>query len=392
LQLLAQGTTLRVGTIVDAPQYPTRAAVLPLESFDDDFRRTIDELAGLRFNTVFLPSSLYPDLEDTEIGPLVQGAYAYCRARFVDPVPLIETFGDNTLAAAIDPNFTEGIYVLELPVEVDNLRRLHLPYDRLLVNDSTVPQVRTGKGYKILRVDRDFVYESLAPPIIQLLGRAPVQTGETLLITADVVDGSIASTGASCPSDTAAWLLTEKVLGKIYELLSPTGVHLGQRGAGYLNLDSRCLARETPNALLLADAFQKGYDIVRNLDKNAQLYLWGDHFSPFQRAGELDAMKAAEFLPKDVVVLDWWHRGATDYDTWRVTQGIRFFDQLGLKTLGAVRDDPLNIQQMAAMNLDFPRRFQGIVHELGAGYGDGRYLAAEAGWTGTTAMGILADD
>ncbi len=389
LQLLAQSTTLPVGTIIDAPAYPTRAAVLPLESFDDTFRSTIDQLANVRTNTVFLPSSLYPDLDDSEIQPLVSGAYDYCRARFVNPIPLVETFGDRTLAAVIDPNFLEGIHVQELTVEVDDLRRVQLPYDRILVNESTKPQIRTGKGYKVLREERDYVFESLAPPVIQLMGKAPVQSGETLLITADVVDLSLASTGASCPSDTAAWLVTEKVLGKIYTILKPTGVHLGQSGAGYLNRDSRCLAREMPNALLLADAVQKGYDIVRNLDDKAQLYIWGDQFSPFQRARELDTMKAVEYLPKDIVVLDWWYRGATDYDEWRVEQGIRFFDQYGLKTLGAVRDDPLNIQQMSSMSLDFPKRFQGIVHDCRSGQAaNGRYLAAAAGWQGTTALGI----
>ncbi|MCF6286708.1 MAG: glycoside hydrolase family 20 zincin-like fold domain-containing protein, partial [Candidatus Hydrogenedentes bacterium] len=392
LQLIAQNTTLATATIIDAPEHPTRAAILPLESFDADFRDTIDELAHLRFNTVFLPSSLYPDLEDEEIQPLLKGAFAYCRARFVEPIPLVETFGAHTLAAEIDPNLLEGVYIEEVPIVVDDLRRLHLPYDRILVNESTTPGLRTSKGYKILRKDRDFVFESLAPPIIQLKGKAPVQTGATLLVTADVVDRSLASTGASCPSDTEAWILTEQVLDRIYAHLSPVGIHIGQTGAGYLNRDSRCLAREMPNALLLADAVQKSYDIVRNFDKKARIYMWGDHFSPLQQARSLDAMRAAEYLPKDITVLDGWHHGASDYDTWRVEQGIRFFDQYGLKTLGVVQDDPLNTQQVATLKRRFPRRFRGIVHRFGNAPDDGRYLAAEAGWQGVTALGTPSAD
>lgn len=388
LQLLAQETTLSTTTIVDEPTYPTRAATLPLESFDDHFRDTVDEMARLRINRVFLPSTLYPDLEDTEINPLLTGAYAYCRSRFIDPIPLVETFGNETLAARIDPNFLEGKHIVEYPVVVDALRRIHLPFDRILVNESTSPQIRTGKGYKVLRVERDFEIESLAPPVIQLKGKAPVQTDETLLVTADVVDHSLAVTGASCPSDTGVWLLTEQMLAKIYTHLSPTGIHIGQTGTGYLNQDSRCIAREMPNALLLADAVQKSYDIVRHLDKRAQVYLWGDQFNPFQQAYGLDAKGAAAYLPKDVVILDWWHQGATDYDQWRVAQGIRFFDQYGLNTLGVVRDDPLNIRQFATMNLSFPRRFQGIVHRIGDPAHDGRYLAAQAGWEGTTLLGL----
>ncbi len=388
LQLLAQDSALATTTIIDEPTQPTRASVLTLESFDDEFRTTIDELAGLRINQVFLPSSLYPDVEDSEIQPLLSGAYAYCRSRFIDPIPLIETFGNETLAARIDPNFLEGKHLVEYPVVVDTLRRIHLPFDRILVNESTTPQIRTGKGYKVLRVERDFTFESLAPPVIQLKGKAPVQTDETLLITADVVDHSLAVNGASCPSDTGVWLLTEQVLKKVYAHLSPTGIHIGQTGTGYLNQDSRCIAREMPNALLLSDAVQKSFDIVRRLDKRAQVFMWGDQFNPFQQAYGLDAKGAATYLPKDIIILDWWHHGATEFDTWRVTQGIRFFDQYGLKTLGVVRDDPLNIRQFATMNLSFPRRFQGIVHRIGDPANDGRYLAAQAGWEGATLLGM----
>ncbi len=388
LQLLAEDSALSTTTIVDEPTLPTRASVLSLESFDEEFRHTIDELTQLRINQIFLPSSLYPDVEDTEIQPLLTGAFAYCRSRFIDPIPLVETFGSDTLTARIDPNFLEGKHLIEFPVVVDALRRIHLPFDRIIVNESTTPQIRTGKGYKVLRVERDFEIESLAPPVIQLKGKAPVQTDETLLVTADVVDHSLAVTGASCPSDTGVWLLTEQILTKVYTHLSPTGIHIGQTGTGYLNQDSRCIAREMPNALLLADAVQKSYDIVRHLDKRADVYMWGDQFNPFQQAYGLDANGAAAYLPKDVVILDWWHQGATEYDQWRVTQGIRFFDQYGLKTLGVVRDDPLNIRQFATMNLSFPRRFQGIVHRIGNPAHDGRYLAAQAGWEGATLMGI----
>ncbi len=392
LQLLAQSTTLPTATIIDEPVYPTRAMVIPLEGFDNEFRAAIDEAAKLRQNTVFLPSSLYPDLEDTEIQPILKEAYAYCRARFVEPIPLVETFGDKTLAATIDPNFLEGLSVRELPVEVDDLRRVHLPYDRILMNESTMPQLRTAKGYNVLRLDRDFVFESVSPPIIQLKGKAPVQTGETLLLTADVVDLSIASNGASCPSDTGVWLLTEKIIQGIYTHLAPVGIHLGQTGVGYLNRDSRCLAREMPNALLLADAVQKSHDIVKNIDEKATLYMWGDQFSPFQRAQSLDAIQAAEYLPKDIIVLDWWFKGATAFDRWRVEQGLRYFDQFGLKTLGVVRDDPLNIQQFATMNIHFSQRFKGIVHQNEGTGNDGRYLAAEAGWQGSTSLGTPLTD
>lgn len=397
LQLLEQSPTsenntltVDAGMIIDAPLYRTRAACFTLESFDQDFTQWIDHLADLRYNLVFLPSPLYPDLDDAEILPLLKSAYDYCRSRFVEPIPLVETFGENTLAATIDPSLWEGIYMEELPVVVDDLRRLVLPYDRILESDATHPRLRTETGYKILRKDRDYDFESYAPPVIQLKGQAPVQTGETVLISADIVDLSVAATPASCPSDAEAWLITERVLELVYTHLSPRGIHLGQTGAGYLNRDSRCLDREAPNALVLADAVQKGYDIVRKYDRKADVFIWGDHFNPMQRALELDAIKAPEHLPKDITILDWHYRSASYYDVWRVEQGIRYFDQFGFDTMGVVRGDPLNVAQFAAMKSRYPQRFRGIVFRPESPGESGEYGAALAGWSGTTLLGSLA--
>ena len=378
---------LDAGLVIDAPVYRTRAAVFPLESMDATFEAYVDQMAALRYNTLFLPSTLYPDLEDSEIQPMLVGAYAYCRSRFIEPIPLVETFGGETLAAKIDPNLLEGIYREELPVEADNLRRLNLPYDRILETAGTQPRLRTGAGYKILRKDRDYVFESYAPPVIQLTGQAPVQTGEIVLVSADLVDGSVAATRASCPSDAETWLITERVIQGIYTHLNPRGVHLGHTGTGYVNRDSRCLEREAPNALILADAVRKGYDIVRKLDRKADIFIWGDHFNPMQRALDLDALKAPQQLPNDITVLDWHYRSDSYYDVWRVDQGIRYFDQFGLDTMGVVRGDPLNVAQFAAMKRTYPRRFRGLVFRPSDPADWGAYAAAQAGWAGNTLLG-----
>ncbi len=383
--------TLDGGTIIDAPVYRTRASLLPLEAFDEAFKSAIDRLATLRFNQVFLPSSRYPDLENGETQALLTEAYAYCRARFVEPIPLIESFGSATVVAGMDPNLLEGSYVEELPAVVDDLRRVHLPYDRILDCDSSRPRVRTAKGYAVLRQDRDYVFESYAPPVLQLKGQAPVQTGDTLLITADLVDLSQANTPACCPSDTNTWLMLEKLMTEVYTHLKPRGVHLGHSGAGYLNRDSRCIERGMPNDLILADAVQKGTDIVRNLDRKADVFIWGEHFNPLERAIELDAVKAAQQLPKDITVVDLHVEGAAWYDLWRIEEGLNFFDQFGLDTLGAVRSDPLATARYGTMKGEHSQRFRGLLHYPVPGDEGGQYAAAQAGWEATTLLGSLDD-
>lgn len=385
----AQELTLEGGTIIDAPVYRTRASLLPLEHFDDAFKAAVDHLADLRFNLVFLPSSLYGKLDAPENQTLLADAYAYCRMRFVEPIPLMETFGAETLVASIEPNLLEGTYVEELPAVVDELRRVHLPYDRILDSESTHPRLRTAKGYAVLRKDRDYVFESYAPPVIQLKGQAPVQTGDTLLITADLVDLSQANTPACCPSDTRTWLMLEKILTDVYTLLKPAGIHLGQSGAGYLNQDSRCRERGMLNALLLAEAVQKGTDIARKLDPKAEIFIWGEHFNPLQRALELDGVKAAQQLPKDITVLDAHLKGDAYYDEWRIKAGLDFFDQFGVDTMGVVRSDPLAVAEYAVVKREHPQRFRGLLHYPIAGDDGGQYAAAQAGWEGTTLLGSL---
>lgn len=396
LQLLA-GTqtsgeevrTLDSSTIIDAPVYRTRASLLALEHFDEAFRASVDRLAALRFNLVFLPSSHYTGLDNTDTQALLGEAYAYCRARFVEPIPLIETFGAETVVADLEPNLLEGTYVEELPAVVDELRRVHLPYDRILESETTQPRLRTARGYSILRKDRDYVFESYAPPVIQLKGQAPVQTGDTLLITADLVDRSRSNTPACCPSDTRTWLMLEQIMAGVYTHLKPKGVHLGQSGAGYLNGDSRCRERGMPNDLILADAVQKGADIVRKLDRKADVFIWGEHFNPLQRALELDGVKAAQQLPKDITVLDAHYAGASYDDVWRIEEGLKYFDQFGFDTMGVVRSDPLAATRYAAMKREHPQRFRGLLHHPVPGDEGGQYVAAQAGWEGATLLGSL---
>lgn len=384
-----QELTLEGATIIDAPVYRTRASLLTLEQFDDAFKAAVDQLAALRFNLVFLPSSLYAAVDEPGNQKILADAYAYCRMHRVEPIPLIETFGADTLVARIEPNVLEGTCVEELPAVVDELRRVHLPYDRILDSDSTHPRLRTAKGYAVLRKDRDYVFESLAPPVIQLKGQAPVQTGDTLLITADLVDLSQANTPACCPSDTQTWLLLEHILTGVYTLLKPAGIHLGHTGAGYLNQDSRCRERGMPNALLLADAVQKGTDIARKLDPKADIFIWGEHFNPLQRALELDGVKGAEQLPRDITVIDSHMNGDSYYDEWRIKAGLDFFDQFGLDTMGVVRSDPLAVAEYAAMKRAHPQRFRGMLHYPIPGYECGQYAAAQAGWEGATLLGSL---
>ncbi|MBL7647227.1 MAG: hypothetical protein JNK74_13650 [Candidatus Hydrogenedentes bacterium] len=380
------------GTIIDAPVYRTRASLLPLEQFDDGFKSAIDGLAELRFNHVFLPSSHYTALDDAEVRATLVDAYAYCRARFVEPVPLIESFGADSVVAGLDPNLLEGTYVEEFPAVVDELRRVHLPYDRILDCASSRPRVRTAKGYAVLRQDRDYVFESYAPPVLQLKGQAPVQTGDTLLITADLVDLSQANTPACCPSDTNTWLLLEKLMAEVYTHLKPRAIHLGHSGAGYLNRDSRCIERGMPNDLILADAVQKGTDIVRNLDRKADVFIWGEHFNPLDRAIELDGVKGAQQLPKDITVVDLHIEGASWYDLWRIDEGLSFFDQFGVDTLGVVRSDPLAAARYAAMKREHPQRFRGVLHYPVPGDAGGQFAAAQAGWEATTLLGSLDTD
>jgi hypothetical protein len=191
-----------------------------------------------------------------------------------------------------------------------------------------------------------------------LKGQAPVQTGDTLLVTADLVDLSQASTPACCPSDTRTWLMVEQLMTGIYTHLKPRGVHLGQTGAGYLNRDSRCLERGMPNDLILADAVQKGTDIARKLDKNAEVFIWGEYFNPLQRAMELDVLKAPQLLPKDITLLDTHYQSHSFYDAWRIEEGIKYFDQFGFDTMGVVRSDPLAVARYAAMKGAHPQRFR----------------------------------
>ena len=387
-QLLERSLQLPCAMVVDAPRYPLRAAYEPLCFLDSDFAERLRRYARLRYNTLFLPSADYLRLDKQDVRQNVYNVFMYCRGLFIEPVPYIETFGGSTIVLNVNRDLAEGVYREDEAHTIAADGSVRLPCPRILDTAHARPRVTDVKG-RTLRRGQDYGVASKEPPVFRFEGGA-TPPGTSVRISYDMVDFNAFKFPASCPSDPEAWEIIDRVVGEIIALVKPRAFHIGQREAGYCNRCSRCRARGLSSGRLMADEIRTASGIVRRHGPSAKVYMWGDLFNPWQNGPLLGAGAAAQGIPKDVIVIDWWYGGLTRFDLDHLDQSFDYFHQCALTTAGAAWDDPFNVVHLAAQGARHPERFLGLVHTHWADRDGCLELTAQAAWEGETVLGEFA--
>ena len=387
LDLLKQDLPIPSAVVLDWPSAPYRSVLAGGSEISDAFREKIEYYVRRRFNMVYISSNAnYLHLEKEESVRKLKAMYDFCRSRFIEPIPYIETFGSGTLTRVLDPCLSEGVYHEKEPQTVpsDGLIKLNVP--EILDCENTTLHIFRENGAELQR-DRDYRLLSAKKPEIQILNKQYYNT--KLFFSYDAVDFSRFPHPASCPSDPKGWVLQERVIGNILQKLKPKYLHISQDEAGFLNMDSRCRARGLTNREILVDELKRVHKIIRKYDKNVEIHMWGDLFNDYQSAPIIGATGAVADIPRDIVVLDWNYLAVYHWQKETTYKMMHNYTQYGMRVVGVSWWEPANVMDIMMSGALTPRLYLGMMHTAWSGFKGGFLPTAEANWTGSTILGKI---
>ena len=386
LQLLQQTCEIPCAEILDFPTFSYRGTYEPTSKLTTEYKEMVDQLARLRYNMIYIYSSNFLYLENSQKLSAMQEVFEYCKSRFMEPIPLIETFGGWTITRVLDPCLDEGIYHEneKWSVPEDGLLKLKVP--RIHDCPNTRLHIFLESGKELIR-NRDYQLVSTEPPEIQFINTK--LKNKKLLLNYDAVDFSLFKFPASCPSDPKSWKIQDRVIGNIIQNFKPKYFHISQDEAGFVNTCSRCKARGLSNKEIMIDELNKVYQIVRKYSKDVEIHMWGDLFNDYQNAKLIKAEGCAEGIPKDIVQFDWNYAAVYHYNKRQTFKQMKHFFDLGLKVGGVSWWEPANVLDILTSGEKYPSQFLGIMHTSWTGYRGGLMPTAEVNWTGNTVLGRL---
>jgi len=160
----------------------------------------------------------------------------------------------------------------------------------------------------------------------------------------------------------------DKVIGNILTILKPKYFHISQDEAGFINKDSRCLARGLTNQELMIDEITRVHDIIRKYSKDVEIHMWGDLFNDYQNAIMIDAVGAVEGIPRDIVVLDWNYVGVYHWQKQKTFNQLYNYHRYGMKTVGVSWWDPMNNVDILLVGDKEPDLMLGLMHTAWSGF------------------------
>jgi len=386
VQALEQNTNLPNGEIIDWPQYPLRSSLGNTSALTPEFKRYLNQLARLRFNVIYIYSGNYLNLNNKQKLKDIEEVYGFCKSRFIEPVPIIETFGTGTITRVIDSCLDEGVYHEKELRQIPANGVVELDVPRILDCPGTTIHLFAKDGDELVR-DVDYKILSTIKPKLQILDYNLFNA--EVLLSYDAVDFSSFPHPASCPSDPRGWKIQEDVIFNILTRLRPKSLHISQDEVGFVNMDSRCKARGLSNKEIMIDQINRVYDIIRKYDKNVDVHMWGDMFNDFQNAPVIGAEGAVEGLPNDIIIHDWNYIAVYHSDRMKTINQLKFYLDRGYRTGGVVWFEPANILDILLAAEKHPDQFIGIMHTAWNGFGQSLMPTAQANWTGNTIMGKL---
>ena len=142
---------------------------------------------------------------------------------------------------------------------------------------------------------------------------------------------------SSCMSDPALYGYFERSGAAIADLFRPDGWMLSMDEIRAGGTCEACRARHTDMAHILGDCITRQMKAIRDVHPGATVYVWSDMLNPVHNAHDgyyscLGTFHGSwNLVPKDVVVVCWWHA--------KRDETLAFFASRGFRTLAAAYYD-----------------------------------------------------
>lgn len=341
-------------TILDAPDLPLRGAYVAIgNTFDDTLRQRLDQFVTLKLNAVLFETPAFYHLDQPEIRAALQELFAYCRARHLEPIPELQSFGWAHCLLETDPHIAEGTWIEGEKVTLHGLEPTPLAHPNVLVTESTGITLtradgqrvyREGVDYRVLPGETRFIFRPDAAPwrVARLEGGA-IADGETVLASYDYASRVNQANMPYCPSEPRTRQMMANAVWRTVTYLRPRYLHIGHDEPAQMGTDSRCRKTGKSNARLFADDIRQLRTWARQWDPQVQLMMWADGLNPYHNAAVNDTAATAELIPKDVIQCVWFYGAGEPLTLGRLS--LAHFARLGLPTTGSPWYDPACAEQ-----------------------------------------------
>ena len=159
---------------------------------------------------------------------------------------------------------------------------------------------------------------------------------------AHIYDKSPCGQYSACMSDPALYGYFERSAVSVKDLFHPDGWMLSMDEIRAGGTCEACRARHTDMAHILGNCITRQVQTIRRVHPNAAVYVWSDMFNPVHNAHDgyyscLGTFYGSwNFVPKDLVVVCWWHA--------KRDETLSFFSKQGFPTLAAAYYDAKDLE------------------------------------------------
>jgi hypothetical protein len=273
----------------------------------------VDAWAQLRVNAVICRDERFFLLDDPSVAANVSAAFDACRARFIEPIPLIDLLTHADALLAQEPSLAEGVLIEHIfEVSEGALTATEpwyaplSPLTNVLGTDSAPLSLSAFWGDIVYIPGIDYTYPA-APTYpfaedhleLRALPGGRLAEGAQVRVT---YTAALPGTRDVCPSEPLWQAAATAAIGQVVSLLHPRYLHIGLETPQIFASDLRCRQRNLPNAALLAGAVSTLHAAAKAADPDVRIMIWADAIDPEQDAAIHDFQDAAETLPSDMFI------------------------------------------------------------------------------------------
>jgi len=175
------------------------------------------------------------------------------------------------------------------------------------------------------------------PPVIKILPGSRIKNGQRLRVS--YYHGMAINRGqvTVCMSEPKVYEIWSKQAGLIHKHLAPNKYLLSMDEIRAGGACEACKKRKITMAQILGDCITKQAKIIRNVNPNAQIFIWSDMLDPNHNAHDNyylvdgDFTDSWNYIPKDLIIVCWYYN--------KRNESLKFFSSLGFRTLAGAYYD-----------------------------------------------------
>jgi len=175
------------------------------------------------------------------------------------------------------------------------------------------------------------------PPLIEILPGSRIKEGERLRVSYYHGMGVNRGQVSVCMSEPKLYEIWEEQVKLIHQHLAPSKYLLSMDEIRAGGSCEACKKREMTMAQILGDCITKQRQIIREVNPNAEIFIWSDMLDPNHNAHDNyylvdgDFTGSWQYVPKDLIIVCWYYN--------KRNESLKFFSSLGFKTLAGAYYD-----------------------------------------------------